>query len=521
MGNILNRQSGLAAVSRRALAIGLASVALAAPALAQDPQQNPDSKDEGDAIIVTGFKQSLISSAENKRDSNLILESVTSEEIGQLPDISIAESIARLPGVTTQRLDGRAQVITIRGLAPDFATTLLNGRQQVTTGDNRGVEYDQYPAQIVSRVDVFKTTDATLIGQGLAGTVDLQTIRPLAYSDRSITVQAQGEYILGDKQNVDSTNWGYRASGIYIDQFRENTLGVMLGISYSSVPSQIERFNAWGYPDALPGGARVIGGSKPYAKSSDLDRLSVVGTIQYAPSENFETTLDLFYSNFKEDQTLRGIEFPLQWSAAQLQPNPVVQDGLAVSGQFNGVKGVVRNDANTRDANLWSVGWNTKAGNDVMRAMFDLSYSGVKRDDLILETYAGTGRGPLGATDNLGFEMVKGGAVFNSKLIDYASYQQIVLTSPQGWGGDIIPGGQDGYYNNRSIKDELFAVRLGVERSVTSRRTYAPLSVSLTTWGSRGMDALSRLKSSSLRSRANSVRNCSCHRSASSGTPGT
>lgn len=466
MGDRLNAKAGLAAVSWRALAIGMVGLALATPALAQDPQMDPDSKDEGDAIIVTGFKQSLMTAAEDKRLSDLILESVSAEEIGQLPDISIAESIARLPGVTTQRLDGRAQVITIRGLAPDFATTLLNGRQQVTTGDNRGVEYDQYPSQIVSRVDVYKTTDATLIGQGLAGTVDLQTIRPLSYNDRTITVQAQGEYILGDKQNVDSTNWGWRASGIYIDQFMEDTLGVMLGVSYSSVPGQIERFNAWGYPDALPGGARVIGGSKPYAKSADLDRIAVVGTLQYAPSENFETTLDIYYSNFKEDQTLRGIEFPLQWSAAQLQPNPVVEDGLAVSGQFNGVKGVVRNDANTRDANLWSIGWNTKVGNDVMRAMFDLSYSGVRREDLVLETYAGTGRGPIGATDNLGFEMVKGGAVFDSKIIDYASYNQILLTSPQGWGGDIIPGGQDGYYNNRTINDDLWAFRVEFERDL-------------------------------------------------------
>lgn len=465
MRNEANFRTALAAVSRRALAIGLGGLVLATPALAQDPQQDPDSQDEGGAIIVTGFKQSLIAAADEKRLSDLILESVTSEDIGQLPDISIAESIARLPGVTTQRLDGRAQVITIRGLAPDFSTTLLNGRQQVTTGDNRGVEYDQYPSQIVSRVDVYKTTDATLVGQGLSGTVDLQTIRPLAYQDRTITVQAQGEYILSDKQNVDSTNWGYRASGIYIDQFAEDTFGVMLGVSYSSVPNQIERFNAWGYPDIAPD-VRVIGGSKPYAKSADLDRIAVVGTLQYAPSENFETTLDIYYSNFKEDQTLRGIEFPLQWSAAQLQPQRTVEDGLVVEGQFNGVKGVVRNDANTRDANLWSIGWNTKAGNDVMRAMFDLSYSGVKREDLILETYAGTGRGPVGATDNLGFEMVKGGAVFDSKLIDYASYQQIVLTSPQGWGGDIIPGGQDGYYNQRSIEDDLWSFRVEFERDL-------------------------------------------------------
>ena len=97
---------------------------------------------------------------------------------GKLPDVSIGESIARLPGLAAQRVAGRAQVISVRGLSPDFATTLLNGREMVSTGDNRSVEFDQYPSELLSGVTVYKTPDAGLVGQGLSGTLDMQTVRP-------------------------------------------------------------------------------------------------------------------------------------------------------------------------------------------------------------------------------------------------------------------------------------------------------------------------------------------------------
>ena len=91
--------------------------------------------------------------------------------------MSIADSLARLPGVTAQRLEGRDQRLSIRGLGPDFSTTLLNGREQVTVGDNRGVEYDQYPSEFFRNVNVYKSANATLIAAGISGTVDLRMLR--------------------------------------------------------------------------------------------------------------------------------------------------------------------------------------------------------------------------------------------------------------------------------------------------------------------------------------------------------
>ena len=163
-------------VSAGAFAIAMIGGLTPAGVLAQPAQAEPqDDQDEGqlvgdeqqaeddNVIVVTGFRAALESAVNENRNSDLILESVTAEDIGKLPDDSIGESIARLPGITSQRRNGRANVIAIRGLGPDFSQTLLNGREQTSTGDNRAVEFDQYPSEVVSQVNVYNTPSASLV----------------------------------------------------------------------------------------------------------------------------------------------------------------------------------------------------------------------------------------------------------------------------------------------------------------------------------------------------------------------
>lgn len=455
-------------------AIGvLAALAFAGVANAQTAPQEADEVDE---IIVTGIRASIQNSIAAKARNTSIVEVITAEDIGKLPDVSIAESLARLPGLTVQRLDGRGQLISIRGLGPDYTTALLNGREQVTTGDNRGVEFDQYPSELLSGVTIYKTPDAQLIGQGLAGTVDLQTIRPLAYGQRALVGNIRYELNDIGALNSGSTDEGVRYSFSYIDQFADDTIGVAFGYAHIESPYQSERFNAWGYPSA--GGGLVIGGVKPYVMSSELERDGFMGTLEFRPNDRFHSTIDAFYSEFQNTQILRGIEFPLAWGGssgacgtpqvqtATCRPGPVlsgttVQNGFVSAGTFSNVKGVLRNDVNTRDSEIMSLGWNTVFdATDNWSFMADLNMSRVERTDVVLETYAGTGRDVTGALDTLGFTIGSDGVPTFSSRLNYADPNLIRLTSPQGWGGDIIPGGQDGYLNNPSVEDEINAVRL-------------------------------------------------------------
>ena len=478
-------------------AIGAAMLlAFAGAAHAQTATQSAPAPDgdvaQVDEIIVTGIRASLASSVGTKRRESSIVEVVTAEDIGKLPDQSIAEAIARLPGLTAQRLDGRAQSISVRGLGPDFTTALLNGREQVTTGDNRGVEFDQYPSELLSSVVVYKTPDARLVGQGLAGTVDLRTVRPLEYGRRALAMNYRYEWNDLESLNAGAEDTGQRYSLSYIDQFADGTVGVALGYAHIESPYQNERYNAWGYatvdcgpayictdpdgagplsPVANPGyasaiGTPVLGGAKPYAQSSLLERDGYMGVLQWTPNDRFSSTFDAFYSEFSNRQIQRGIEIPLWWGGQGevLQPGYTIEDGIITDATFTNVKGVVRNDLNTRDASTLALGWNTRFQvNDIWSVTADLSHSKVERTDQIIESYAGTGYNAAGARDTISYSIDDNGVASFDVGLDYTNPNLFFLTDPRGWGGSRI---QAGYIGSPTVEDELNAIRLSTKGEI-------------------------------------------------------
>ncbi len=438
----------------------------ASPALAQDAAATAE-EEESEDIVVTGFAASLENAVSVKRDAEQVVESISAEDIGRLPDASIGEAIARLPGLTSQRLNGRANVIAIRGFGPDFSQTLLNGREQTTTSDNRSVELDQYPSEIVSRVDVFKSPTASLVGQGLVGTVDIRTIRPLETRDRILAIGARGSYADLGALNAGSNDMGFRVNATYVDQFADDTLGIALAASYVDEPYQVQEFNAWGYGGF--NGNAIIGGSKSFVTSTQLQRLGINGTLQWEPAPEVTLTLDGFYSNFDDDQSKRGIELPLGFGAFGTTTSPTgitVENGQVVAGTFNNVRGVVRNDIFQRRADLYSFGFNADyEGDDGWNFMADIGYSRTDRNELSLESYAGTGFNGddtgNGAAATIGFRSTPTGTVFSPNL-NYSDPTRIFLTDPLGWGGGTVP--QAGYSNNRIVDDELWQFRTEVER---------------------------------------------------------
>jgi iron complex outermembrane receptor protein len=455
------------------LALRVSSVALAAAlavpgmAFAQTAPSSAPATAATDApaadgdIVVTGIRAGLDSSAKIKRQSVLIVDSVSAEDVGKLPDVSIADSLARLPGVTAQRLEGRDQRLSIRGLGPDFSTTLLNGREQVTVGDNRGVEYDQYPSEFFKTVNVYKSADASLVAAGISGTVDLRMLRPLDQAKRVIALSARGQANGIDKLNPDGTRYGYRASATYVDKFANDTLGIALGVSATSAPSQDERYNAWGYAGSGTAASPfVLGGAKPYVQSNELKRYGGVATIEWRPSENFHSTFDALYSHFEETQRLRGIEFPLGFSSPA-QSGLSVTDGFATTTTFSGVHAVQRNDYNQRKAENFSLGWNNDLKlNDKIHLNVDASWSHATRTDFLLETYTGVGYGGTGPDDTVRVTQQANGTYRIVPTLDYTNTNIFRLTDPQGWGYNGTQAVvQSGFLNRPSFKDDLKSLR--------------------------------------------------------------
>ena len=122
-------------------------MALSTQAVAADEAQASETAVE--VITVTGIRGSLQRAQAIKMSSNSIVEVISAEDIGKLPDTSIAESLARLPGVTGERRNGRTSGLSVRGFNENYIGTSLNGRELLGMGDNRGVEFDLYPTEII------------------------------------------------------------------------------------------------------------------------------------------------------------------------------------------------------------------------------------------------------------------------------------------------------------------------------------------------------------------------------------
>ncbi|HEX8776934.1 MAG TPA: TonB-dependent receptor [Rhodanobacter sp.] len=421
-----------------------------------------------DAVIVTGIAGSIENSLKTKKNSNEIVEAISAEDIGKLPDASIAESLSRLPGLATQRLDGRANMISIRGFSPDFSGTTLNGREQATVGENRGVDFDQYPSELISGAVVYKTPDATLVGQGLSGTVDLHTIRPLDLPGRVITANVRGEYTTNGDLNpgTDVGTLGHRASISYVDQFLDHTLGLAVGFAQLASPIQDKQYNYywwsvnngsagmdqnWGAPhtQGLPDNVIAQQGMALGAQSQLQKRNGLMAVLEWAPDEHTHSTLDMYYSTFDNKKYTNDA----QWSNSPYDnydinnpqnpafipsygnvgltnalPYPVV-----TSGTLYGIKPILQNDRNREHDKLFSTGWNTQFFFDNgWTATTDLSYSSARVN--LRDAYLFMGLVP-GNTANASFSHTAGfGYPTFSPNVNLADPGTVVFTDPDGYG---------------------------------------------------------------------------------------
>lgn len=485
--------------TRRALLLAGTSLMLAVPsaALGQDTAEqpvpvtvepdpadtaptpgNPEPTDQplGDEIVVTGIRRGIQTSIDTKRREQGIVEAVSAEEIGKLPDISIAESIARLPGLAAQRVNGRAQTISIRGLAPDFTTTLLNGRQQASSGDNRAVEFDQYPSELLASVVIYKTPDANIAGFGLSGTADLRTIRPLTFKERTVAVSLRGEMNEDGNLNDGINAAGWRGSVSYIDRITPE-LGFAIGVAYLDSPSTNRHTKQYSFETFCCGqeqrispadaqDATFLTGQEIFAYSRNNRRLAAIGILEWEPSDRIHTILDLYYSRFKQREIMRGAQwFSNVWADDQTFTDVVTQDRggteLAVRGTANGVAPQLRNDYNKRDDRLFSAGLNNEYEvTDELSLLTDLSYSRNKRVESVTETYAGYGCCVTSADqnanrvfDSISWDIGGGGFPQWSNDLNYADADQVSLGDRAPWGG----WGHDGLFKSPHVKEEVYA----------------------------------------------------------------
>ena len=443
-------------------------------------QAAPDAEE----IVITGFKASLEKAQEVKKASSSIVEAIAAEDIGKLPDASIAESLARLPGLAGERRDGRTSGLSVRGFNENYVATTMNGREILGIGDNRGVEYDLYPSEIISGATIYKTPDATLVNQGLGGIVNLSTIRPL---DHSPVMSISGNFEQNELEsaNPDFKNKGHRLAFTYSDKFADDTIGVALSVASMESPSQEQQFRAWGYTDVDTNNdgkndARAIGGQDTNVRSALMKRDTFSGVFQYRPTDNLELTLDALHIDFNDDKVFRGYEEGFAWGGGAVNTYSNVVNGLATKGTTSNFASVIRNDGDSKEATLDTFGLNAKYNlSDSWALTVDLATGKSEKDQINMESYSGVGRAPFGGPVTAGpqsaknaraWTMTSKGAMFSAHPTltqpDYSNPANIKLAGPQAWGGGASPafGGrndqQDGFVNNPHFEEELTTLRL-------------------------------------------------------------
>ncbi|MEM5518170.1 TonB-dependent receptor [Henriciella sp. AS95] len=448
-----------------------------APAMAQDAdeavtvdQSGDQSVDEDDTarlstITVKGIKGSIQNSLNTKKNETSIVEAISAEDIGKLPDLSIADSLARLPGVTAQRVRGRSQQISIRGLGPDFSLALWNGREVVSAGNNRGVEFDQFPSELVAQGVVYKTPDATLAATGIAGAVDLRTVRPLDYTDRKLNFSAKYSVNDNGQLNPDFDDDGYRFFGSYIDQNAAGTIGWSLAATVQSNPTQYfsrELKTNSGQTSVDPATGLVYPTDNPRTGvvSRDFERTSVAGALEFEPNDRWRTTIDAFYTDTEDSGIFRGVETPLaSWSTADFIGTGG-NSGFADAAAYDDVTAFLRTDEEGNTAEIWALGLNTSYElTDRLTVTGDYSRSTLDRNDIDYESYAGTGFAGAGPTDQMIFGFPNDGTYNIIHGLDYTDPGTVLLTDPGGWG-------QVGFIKEPKIEDELDQLRLEAEYEV-------------------------------------------------------
>lgn len=334
---------------RMALLCGASLVAVAAlapvAASAQDAPASQETEDEQattvDEVLVTGIRASLQSAQDIKKNSEVIVDSITAVDIGALPDRSVSEALQRVSGVTLQRtneardparLAAEGGGVFIRGLS--WVRSETNGRDIFSARNGRGLSFEDVSADLLAGVDVYKNPAANQIEGGIGGTVNLRTRLPF---DQSGSLAAMStDYNYGDM--MEKGYWS--GSGIYSNRWMTGAgeIGLLANLSYSSVGNRTNSITTDRYDPVTR-----LDGSTVYQPKYlgwrdgrwEQERLALAIAAQWRPSDDLTLTFQGFTSLATPENIERvaGIQ-----DATTLCPSAGLQyqNGVLVGGTLTG-----------------------------------------------------------------------------------------------------------------------------------------------------------------------------------------
>lgn len=402
----------------------------------QEPKTEDEAEDEsaeepidtvGDAIVVTGLRYTIQSSIEEKRTSDLVVDALTTEDIGDIPALSIGEALETLTGVASHREQGGATEVSIRGLGPFLGSTTINRREATNGSGDRSVNFSQFPSELFNTIKVYKTQQASLVEGGVSGQIELETVRPLDRNKKSLLIDLKGAYNPDNENiNISERDYGGRGTFSYIDQFETESsgkFGIALGFQRNVTTNpegEARSSSAWrdcrndpavsagvyasGNCDSGQGDLTLevdpatgvapdagapfifVPSQRSYRQNiTDDDRDAVFAAFQWQPNEKLDIYLDTQYS----DRTFTEIRNDLVF-AEQRRINPESLVSTPDGGvQFFENEGRVETNSTYQERleEYLAAGLGvTYDHSDRLRLSFDAAYSDTSRLENILQT---------------------------------------------------------------------------------------------------------------------------------------
>ena len=390
---------------RAAFLTGAGSTLLlvAMPAVAQDSAAADIAapSDEGDEIVVSGIRATIQDSINVKRQETAIVDALSADDIGDLPALSVGQAIQTITGATTHREKGDASEIALRGLGPFLSNATFNGRDASNGSGDRSVNFNQFPSELVNNIKIYKTQQASLVEGGVAGTIEIGTLRPLDFGKRRLQGEIKAQYNpYGDRIVGGSGGVGWRGTLSYVDQFANDTIGIAIGMQRNDTNNPEETYagsSTWVAcrADNVATGNCTELKREDYGKApfflvpnaytfrqiSETDkRDAVFGSIQWRPSDQININLDVQYS----DRTYVESRRDLNLSEGRNGLTNVEYDENGIVQRLNGLSALESNGSELSRSEEYlggglSIEWKP---NDRLTLTADGSYSRTIRSEV-------------------------------------------------------------------------------------------------------------------------------------------
>jgi TonB-dependent receptor len=303
--------------------VAFGAVMASAPAFAQAAADAPASDD---VIIVTGIKGALNNARAIKKNSDTIVDSVSADDIGALPDRSVTETLQRIPGISINRFaagvdpdhfSAEGSGVVVRGLT--YVRSEFNGRDAFTANNGRALGFADVPSELLGGVDVFKSLPADHIEGGIAGTVDLKTRKPFDSSRSFINASIEMNY--SDFASKSAPTAAIVGSKRWDTPMGE--IGILGSLSYSQLFSRADRIAIShfkprgllasgalaGPDDTIASYGLVPSGAVMGSQSFDRERIGASAALQWRSNDgSMEATFQFLRSDAREAWTEHTIE---------------------------------------------------------------------------------------------------------------------------------------------------------------------------------------------------------------------